>query len=162
VRRYQEPIYRVAFLVVRDTRLAESAVQSTFVRAYRALPGKEAEIGLLPWLIRIASAEARQQRRESGRPHRHSRMVERSSGPRYPASSLSGLAQAGGLTPLERDTVNEAFERLGEDDRLVIALRYLLGMTRDEAADALAIGASLAEEHLRTAVTRLRSRMVPA
>ena len=38
VRRYQEPVYRVAWLIVRDTDLAEAATLSTFVRAYRALP----------------------------------------------------------------------------------------------------------------------------
>jgi RNA polymerase sigma-70 factor (ECF subfamily) len=162
VRRYQEPVYRVAFLVVRDTRLAENATQSAFVRAYRALPGYQAEIGLLPWLIRIAAAEARQQRRESGRPQRHSRVIERSGGPRFPASALAGLSGAQGMTSHEREAVGEAFDRLGEEDRLILALRYLLGLTRDEAADALAIGSGLAEEHLQSAVTRLRTRMAAA
>ena len=38
VRRYQESVYRVAWLVVRDSDLAQAATRSTFVRAYRALP----------------------------------------------------------------------------------------------------------------------------
>lgn len=162
VRRYQEPIYRVAFLIVRDTVLAEDATQSTFVRAYRALPSFEDGIGVVPWLLRIAAAEARQQRRESGRPHRSSRPVERIQGPRYPASVVPGLGQARVLTGAQRVVVSEAFDRLGEEDRLTIALRYLLGMSRTDAANALSIGSAVVEEHLQTALQHLRGRMAEA
>ena len=103
VRRHQESVYRVAFLIVRDTTLAEDATQSTFVRAYRALPSFDVDVGVVPWLLRIAAGEARQQRRESGRPRHSSRPVERVAGPRYPASAVSGLSQAVGLSPAERD-----------------------------------------------------------
>jgi RNA polymerase sigma-70 factor (ECF subfamily) len=159
VRRYQEQVYRVAFLIVRDTALAEDATQSTFVRAYRALPSFEDGVGLVPWLLRIAAGEARQQRRESGRPRHSSRPVERITGPRYPASSIPGLSQASSLSPTERVAVGDAFERLGEEDRIPLALRYLLGLSRAEAANALSIGSALADEHLQTALQRLRTRM---
>jgi len=162
VRRYQEPVYRVAFLIVRDTILAEDATQSTFVRAYRALPSFEEDVGIVPWLLRIAAGEARQQRRESGRPRHSSRHVERIAGPRYPASAVPGLSQARDLSPRQREAVGEAFERLGEEDRLTIALRYLLGLSRAEAANALSIASALADEHLQTALRRLRTRMTEA
>ncbi len=85
VRRYQEPVYRVAWLIVRDSELAEAATLSTFVRAFRALPSYEPrDLGLLPWLIRIAAGESRQQRRESGRPTRSSRPVEKMQRPASP------------------------------------------------------------------------------
>jgi RNA polymerase sigma-70 factor (ECF subfamily) len=159
VRRYQEAVYRVAFLIVRDTALAEDATQSTFVRAYRALPSFDDHVGLLPWLLRIAAGEARQRRRESGRPRHSSRLIERITGPRYPASAVPGLSEAGSLSPAQRDAVEEAFERLGEEDRLTLALRYLLGLSRADAASALSIGSALADEHLQTALRRLRTRM---
>ena len=159
VRRYQEPVYRAAFLIVRDSALAEAAAQSTFVRAYRALPSYEPGLGLMPWFIRIAAGESRQQRRESGRPRPRSRPVERMTGPRFPASMVSGLDEAAELTPAQREVVGEAFDRLGEEDRLTIAARYLFGLSRADAAKALAIASGLVDEHLRTAVTRLRTRM---
>jgi RNA polymerase sigma-70 factor (ECF subfamily) len=159
VRRYQEPVFRIAFLIVRDSSLAESAAQSTFVRAYRALPSYRDELGVMPWLFRIAAGESRQQRRASGRPRRSSRPAERSSGPRYPASAVPGLEQATALTPAEREVVGEAIDRLGEEDRLTIASRYLLGLSRSEAASALSIASALADEHLQTALRRLRTRM---
>jgi RNA polymerase sigma-70 factor (ECF subfamily) len=159
VRRYQEPVYRVAFLVVRDTTLAEKAAQSTFVRAWRALPSLEDEHGLLPWLFRIAAGEARQQRRDSGRPRHSSRPVEHIQGPHYPATAIPALAGAAGLSQMQREMASEAFDRLGEEDRLTIASRYLFGLSRADAANALAISASLLDEHLRTALQNLRARM---
>ena len=159
VRRYQEAVYRVCWLVVRDSDMAQSATLSTFVRAYRALPSWQQEVGLLPWLMRIAAGESRQQRRESGRPTPSDRPVERQHAPHFPASPVPGLAGARGMTPLERQSVAEAFDRLGEEDRLVLAARYLFGLTRQEAADALSIASGLVDEHLEGATSRLRSRL---
>ena len=159
VRRYQEAVYRVCWLVVRDSDMAQAATLSTFVRAYRALPSRPKEVGLLPWLIRIAAGESRQQRRESGRPTPSDRPVEREDSPHFPASPLPGLAGTSSMTPLERQTVAAAFDRLGEEDRLVIAARYLFGLTREEAASALSIASGLVDEHLEGATSRLRSRL---
>lgn len=162
VRRYQETVYRVAWLIVRDSDLAEKATRSTFVRAFRALPSMDDDVGLLPWLIRIAAGESRQQRRESGRPTPSDRPVEKDAGPQLPATIIPGLSAATELTPLERQALVEAFDRLGEEDRLVIATRYLFGLSRGEAADALSLASGVVDERLTGAVTRLRARMVLA
>jgi RNA polymerase sigma-70 factor (ECF subfamily) len=162
VRRYQEPVYRITWLVVRDSEMAEKATQSTFVRAFRALPSMDDDIGLLPWLIRIAAGESRQQRRESSRPTPSDRPVERQVTPQLPASPIPSLAETSDMTPAERVALAEAFDRLGEEDRLVIAVRYLIGLTRSEAADALSLASGLVDEHLHGALARLRSRMTVA
>jgi RNA polymerase sigma-70 factor (ECF subfamily) len=159
VRRYQEPVFRVAWLVVRDSELAQAATQSTFVRAYRALPSYDDDLGLLPWLIRITAGESRQQRRESGRPTNSDRPRERRQAPHLQASPVSALAGTVAMTALERQALADAFDRLGEEDRLVIAARYLFELERDEAANALSIASGLVDEHLHGAVRRLRSRL---
>lgn len=159
VRRYQEPVFRVCWLIVRDSDLAQTATTSTFVRAYRALPSYQEELGLLPWLMRIAAGESRQQRRESGRPTRSDRPVERQQMPHFAAAPVPGLAGSAPMTPLERQALGEAFDRLGEEDRMVIAARYLFGLDRDEAAKALSIASGLVDEHLDSAVKRLRTRL---
>lgn len=162
VRQYQEPLYRVAWLITRDSDMAEKATLSAFVRAYRALPSYDPELGLMPWLIRIVAGEARQQRREAGRPVPTSRPVEKVHTPQYPATVIPGLAAAAGLSPWEKAALSEAFDRLGEEDRLVIAARYLLGLNRSDAAAALSMSTELLDERLREALTRLRTRMVAA
>jgi RNA polymerase sigma-70 factor (ECF subfamily) len=160
VRRFQEPVYRVAYLIVRDTTLAEAATQSTFVRAYHALPALEGSHALLPWLFRISAAEARQQRRDSGRPRNTSRPVERIRAPQVPATAVPGLQVARALSQPERQLAGEAFERLGEDDRLTLASRYLFGLSREDAADALSIPVGLVDERLQAALRNLRARTV--
>lgn len=159
VRRYQEAVYRVCWLVVRDSDMAQKAALSTFVRAYRALPSYDDRLGLLPWLMRIAAGESRHQRRESGRPTPSDRPVERQEAPHFPSSPVPGLAGTADMTPVERQAVAEAFDRLGEDDRLVIAARYLFGLSREEAASALSIASGLVDAHLESATRRLRSRL---
>ena len=159
VRRYQEPVFRVAYLIVRATDLAEAATQTAFIRAYRALPSLDDGTELLPWLFRIVAGEARQQRRESGRPKPSSRVREKVDGPRAPASDVPGLAAAEGLTLLEREAISGAFDRLGEDDRLTIASRYLFDLSRTDAAAAMSIASGLVDEHLATAMKHLRARM---
>lgn len=162
VRQYQEPVYWVAYLVVRTTDLAEAATQNTFIRAYRALPTIEPGTALMPWLFRIVAGEARQQRREAGRPKPSSRPADESDGPQNPASAIPGLDGAAALTPAERDAVGSAFDRLGEEDRLVIASRYLFGLSAADAAAALAIASGLVDEHLATAIKNLRTRLADA
>jgi RNA polymerase sigma-70 factor (ECF subfamily) len=162
VRRYQESVYRVAYLIVRESELAEGATLSAFVRGYRALPSYDQDLGLLPWFIRITAGEARQQRRESGRPTSSSRPVERSDGPQVPSSPIAGMAGVAGLTTPEQEVITSAFDRLAEDDRLVIAARYLMGLDMTDAANALSIASGLVEGNLQTAVTHLRTRMTDA
>ena len=58
--------------------------------------------------------------------------------------------------------MTDAFDRLGEEDRLVIAARYLFGLSRADAANALSLPSGLVDDHLETAVARLRTRMEAA
>lgn len=160
VRRYQEAAFRTAYLIVRDSEIAASATQSAFVRAYRALPQLHPEHALLPWLFRIVAGEAHQLQRDASRPRASSRPIEVPPGPHYPASLVPGMAQAVDLTPAERTTILEAFDRLGEEDRLTLASRYLFHQSRTDAAASLAIAVGALDEQLARALRHLRARMV--
>jgi RNA polymerase sigma-70 factor (ECF subfamily) len=67
VRRYQDAVFRLAYLVLRDGGEAEDVAQETFVRAYLALERFESGRPLRPWLMRIAINLARNRRRSIGR-----------------------------------------------------------------------------------------------
>ena len=79
--------------------------------------------------------------------------------PRLPASSVEFAARVAALTPVQREEAITAFERLSEDDRLLIAARYHLGMSAADAATASGIPEALTGLRLRQAVRRLRSRL---
>lgn len=162
VRRHQEPAYRMAYLIARDSQVAEAATQSAFTRAYRALPQLDAGQPLLPWLFRIVAGETRQALRDVSRPRPSSRPIEILSGPHLPASPVPGLSQAEGLTPAQKTALRDAFDRLAEEDRLTLASRYLFEQSRSDAAAMLAISSSLVDERLVTALRHLRARIAGA
>ena len=162
VRRVQESVFRAAYLLTRSTTVAEAATEAAFIRAYRALPSLDDEIGLVPWLFRIVISEARQKRRDSGRTRSSSRPDEPRVSPNFPATPITGLASTAEMTPLERGAVVDGFDRLAEEDRLVIASRYLFGLSRADSAAALSIPEALVEAHLADALGHLRARMAVA
>lgn len=159
VRHHQEDAYRVAYLICRSMPLAEAATEAAFVRAYRALPTLAAGIPLRPWLLRLVAAEARQRRRVAGRPRLSSRPDEPRHQPRMPATPLAAAAPDEHLTLSQRDDLVTAFERLSEDERLLIAARYLLDMSPADAAATLAISEATVADRLRSALRHLRARL---
>jgi RNA polymerase sigma factor (sigma-70 family) len=56
--RYQERLFRYCASILRDRDDAADAVQSTMLRAMRALEGEERELAVRPWLYRIAHNES--------------------------------------------------------------------------------------------------------
>ena len=58
VRRHTGQIYRLLTRVLGDPSSAEDAVQETFIRAWRALPGFRGEAKFSTWIFRIATNEA--------------------------------------------------------------------------------------------------------
>src|SRR5205085_1154324 len=67
VRRYQEPVFRTAYLITRSSADAQDAAQEVFVKAYFALHRFRPGAPLRPWLMRIAVNESRNWRRAVGR-----------------------------------------------------------------------------------------------
>ena len=118
VRRYQEPSTAWPSSSCGTRPSPRRPPSPTFLRAYRALPSLEEDRGLQPWLFRIAAGEARQQRRDSGRPRHSSRPVERISGPRLPRQRGPRPRRRRGSEPRRAREGAQAFDRLGEDDRL--------------------------------------------
>ena len=51
---WEVPLLRTCYLLLRDTALAEDAVQETFLKAWRAKDGYRREAGEKTWLMRIA------------------------------------------------------------------------------------------------------------
>ena len=67
MREHQQAVFRLAYLLLGDADEAEDVAQETFIRAYRALERFDASRPLRPWLLRIASNLASNQRRSIGR-----------------------------------------------------------------------------------------------
>src|SRR5919202_6884059 len=64
---HQQPIFRLAYLMLGDAADAEDVTQEVFIRAFRALDRFDASRPLRPWLLQIAANLARNRRRSAGR-----------------------------------------------------------------------------------------------
>jgi RNA polymerase sigma-70 factor (ECF subfamily) len=162
VRRHQEGAFQVAYLVTRQTSLAEAATATAFVRAYRALPSLREDVEFRPWLLGIVTGDARRRGREATRTRNTSREEVPIQHPRLEVRPLEAAGRVAALTPIQREEAVSAFERLSEEDRLLIAARYHLGMSAADAATISGIPEALTGLRLRQALRRLRARLVEA
>jgi RNA polymerase sigma factor (sigma-70 family) len=152
VERYQEPVFRVAYLVTRSRADAQEAAQDAFVKAYGALARFRAGAPLRPWLMRIAVNEARNRVRSATR---RDALVARAAAARPPEGSDQS-PEAALLAAERRRELLAALERLREEDRLVIACRFFLDLSEREAAEVLGLRRGTLKSRLSRALGRLR------
>ena len=151
VQPHREIVFRVAYLVTRNAADAEDAAQDALVKAWRHLGRFRAGSPLRPWLLRIAANEARNRRRGSGRAERlRLRAVAASPGEAAPSPEEAAVAAE------ERRRLLDALEQLPEQARLVLACRYLLELSEEETAAALAVRRGTVKSRTARALERLR------
>jgi len=155
VERYREPVFRAAYLVTRSSADAEEAAQDAFVKTYRALGRFRTGAPLRPWLMRIAVNESRNRVRSAGR---RDALALRAAAERPPEDSDQS-PEAALLAAERRHELLAAVERLREEDQLVIACRYFLGLSEAEAAQVLGWRAGTLKSRLSRALGRLRSEL---
>jgi RNA polymerase sigma factor (sigma-70 family) len=158
VQRYTQMAFRCAYLVTGSAAEAEDAAQDAFVKAYQALPRFRPEGSFRPWLLRIVGNEARNRRRADRRRAalelRLAEGMRRGSGDRSPEAEAEAAE--------ERRALLHALNGMAQDDREVIGCRYLLQLSVEETAAALAVPEGTVKSRLARALGRLRESMEPA
>lgn len=158
VREYQEIAFRTAYLITHDAADAEDAAQDGFVKAWRALPRFRRGAPVRPWLLQIVANEARNRRRSGGR---REALAARAAH----ELSLQGQASApedSSLAAEERRALLRALEGLREEERLVLACRFLLGLSEAETAQALSLRPGTVKSRASRGLDRLRELMEAA
>ncbi len=149
---YQGIAFRTAYLLTRDAAEAEEAVQDAFVKAHRALRRFRRGAPFRPWLLAIVGNEARNRRRAAGRRAAlalRAREEDRL-GDAAPSPEAALLAGEG------RERLLAAVEQLPGEQRDVIVCRYLLELSEQETAAALALRAGTVKSRTYRALERLR------
>jgi RNA polymerase sigma-70 factor (ECF subfamily) len=141
-------LVRVAYAVCGDADLAREAAQTTWIKVWQRLGGLREPDKLRPWLISIASNEARQAIRSRRR--RRVREVPALD----PESASDGPVVA--APTVDRPDLIGALERLDPDDRALIAMRYLAGLGSEEIAEVTGRSAGGVRARLSRLMTRLR------
>jgi RNA polymerase sigma-70 factor (ECF subfamily) len=158
VQRYQQVAFRTAYVITGSAAEAEDAAQDGFVKAYRALASFRTGAEPRPWLLRIVANEARNRVRSSGRRHQLELRLAGDYRPGGAAPSPEAAAVAAEDTRRLLGLVNE----LSDEDKLVIASRYLLELSGEETAAALGIPEGTVKSRLSRALGRLRARLEEA
>lgn len=154
VRRYQRPVYRLAYALTRNASDADDLAQETFVRAYRALGRFHVGQPLRPWLSRIVVNQAFSLFR-----HRK----------RRPETPLEPLLEAGRQFGAEDDPARQveaneqvehlaaAFATLKPEHRAVLTLRVVEEMSYEDIARTLAVPIGTVMSRLSRARAELKS-----
>jgi RNA polymerase sigma factor (sigma-70 family) len=150
VEEHREIAFRTAYVITGSHLDAEEAAQDGFFKAYRALSRFRAGSPLRPWLLQIVANEARNKRRS--RVRREELWLRLT---RERQGSHESSAETEALTAERREGLLEAVRRLPEPERLVVACRYLVGLSELETAAALDIPTGTVKSRLSRALARL-------
>jgi RNA polymerase sigma-70 factor, ECF subfamily len=140
----------IARLILRDTGLAEDAVQEAFVDAWRSLPGLRDPDRFDAWLTRLIVRACHDTRhRAFGR-----RVIE------LPLLAHDGPGIADHQTAFaDTDQIERCLQRLTVDQRAVLVVSYYLDLPLAEAALALGIPTGTVKSRLNRAISALRASL---
>ncbi|MEZ4618009.1 MAG: RNA polymerase sigma factor [Caldilineaceae bacterium] len=151
VRKYQNPIFRLAYLLLGDADEAEDLAQETLIRAYRSLDRFDATLRCVlgcckSHAIWLTTGGARC----SGIHAAVSRWWQQNPvTPSDPPSTAGQLADA--------ELLQQAVQQLAHGDQEVIYLRYFLELSVAETAQTLGVAEGTVKSRLSRALNRLRT-----
>ena len=144
---YHADLARVAFAVCGDRELAEDAVQSAWLVAWRKLRSLRDPDRVRPWLLAVTANEARQ-------------ILRRRRGPVLEIDlEAPGDRRSDPSHGVERLDLRRALSRLSPDDRTLLALHYAVDLGSDELGAAIGASPSTARKRLSRAIDRLRKEL---
>jgi RNA polymerase sigma-70 factor, ECF subfamily len=149
VQAHQQPIFRLAYLILGDADDAEDVAQETFLRAYAALDRFDISRPLRPWLMQITTNLCRNWLRSVARYLGALQNVLHN-------ESISPTAIQQAEQNLEAAALWKAVRRLRMEDQQVIYLRYYLECSEMETAETLGIAQGTVKSRQHRALARLR------
>jgi RNA polymerase sigma-70 factor (ECF subfamily) len=162
IRRWERPIYALAYRQIGREEDARDVCQDTFLRAYRALNGFRGQAKFSSWLYRIALNLCRDwMRRERRTPVvqvPEDMDVMDLAAAREPSESIEDRVGRHDLTR----AVERAMALLPEEQRTAIVLKEYQGLTFQEIADLLGCPLSTVKTRLYQGLTVLRRELARA
>jgi RNA polymerase sigma-70 factor (ECF subfamily) len=146
VAEHHDDMVRVCEYVAHSEAIADDAVQAAWAIAWRKLGTVRDPSRLRPWLIRVAVNEAKKELKRRGLRSGSVQPIDLSE----PAGGLDPGANVSALD------LRAALDRLGPDDRALLAMRYIAGFDATELSSALGISPAGTRTRLKRLLDRLR------
>ena len=153
VARHHRDLLRVAYVICRDTALAEDSAQTAWAIAWRRMREVKDPAQIRGWLVAVTANEARRIMRARRPTIREVSVadVELEGVPdQRPDPLAAGIASA---------DLRRVLASLDPADRALIALRYVAELRSDEIGRALGISSSGARGRLSRLLLRLRGEL---
>ena len=167
VERHHRRVFRLAVRLLGDEVSALDAAQETFVKAWRALPRFEGTALFTTWLTRIAINQCRNDLRRRGTT-KHARLRsldENLPGTDVPRGDTLPAATRPAWEDLEgrelRTTLAGVFAALAPEDREVLLLKEVEGLSYEGMAEVLGIPTGTVRSRLHRARAEVRRRIAP-
>jgi RNA polymerase sigma-70 factor, ECF subfamily len=148
VRQYEQPVFRLAYLILADAAEAEEVAQDVFVRAYLALDRFDENRPLRPWLLQISRNLARNRRRSLGRYWAGVR--------RFWQQQPEPVVRPRHQQRAEARLLWQAVQALKPAWQEVVYLRYFLELSEAETAAALDVAPGTVKSRLHRALAALK------
>jgi RNA polymerase sigma-70 factor (ECF subfamily) len=159
VRRWERPIFALAYRTLGREEDARDVTQETFLRAFRALSGFKGDAKFSSWLYRIALNLCRDWIRKERRAPivavPDGVEVEQLAAERGPVASVEDLAARAELSR----GVAKAMARLPQEQRQAIILKEYHGLTFQEIADLMRCPLSTVKTRVYQGLSTLRKEL---
>ena len=155
VRKYQKQVHTLAWRKIRDFHIAEDITQETFLQAYQKLETLEDPIRFPRWLYVIADRLCIAWIRKNQRQIEPLEEADLSGIETEAYSRFVATEHAETFAEARRDLVEKLLAKLKENNRTVITLHYLEGMTYAEIVNLLGVP----ENTIRSRLLRARQQL---
>ncbi len=146
--RYKDLVIKTAFLLLGSTEEAEDALQEVFLKVHRSLGSYDPSRGAFStWLYRITVNHCLKQRRK-----RRPVIVSLEKILPFARQSRPSFEEQ----TADRDMIGRVLDRLTENQRTVVILRYYLDLSYAEIAQVLDIPVGTVRSRLNQATKNLR------
>jgi RNA polymerase sigma-70 factor, ECF subfamily len=159
MRRYNQRIYRLARVILRDDAEAEDVMQDAYVRAYEHLYQFAGKAAFPTWLSRIAIHEALARKRRRGRHEELDAMTMNNGDSMTILKSSAPNPEDGTATAQMRELLQDAIDHLPENYRTVVVMRQVEEMSVAETASSLGVSEAVVKTRLHRAHAMLRKEI---
>ena len=157
VRAHEKTVYNLALRMTGNPQDAEDMAQEAFLKAYRSLPEFRGESKFSVWLYRIVSNVCLDHLRKQSRRPSSSLTMEDDDGEeqQYEVPDESASPEKLLEQKLTREAVQRGLNQLPDEQRQILLLRELRGLSYEEIGEALGLEAGTVKSRIFRARKRL-------